>query len=382
MEKRTALGAADVDDDVLAEMVAAQLGVGRVELLTAVAEVAPYDLEALTTAGRFWVHGKAGCGDTTMPYRFFVKVVQSWERSPYFAFVPTELREVAIASVPWRREPDVYASDLGDRLPAGLSMPAARGVVELDQLSAAIWLDAVEAVPVRWDARRFTHAAYLMGRLAASADVAPLSAIGDIDNVPRTYAAGRLTQQVLPALHDEDLWSHPVMTAAFDNRLRDDLRTAAGRVPAMLDELDLVPLATFHGDACTRNLLVRRGAEEDGFVLIDFGFWGRGPVGFDLSQLLLGEVQTGERDADELPALEAACVDDYVRGLADEGLDLPVEVVRRSHALLMLEFSGLSAIPFELLDGPPSPEAVRIARERAVAARFILDLVDATTPLR
>jgi hypothetical protein len=150
----------------------------------------------------------------------------------------------------------------------------------------------------------------------------------------------------------------------------------------MLAELDLVPIATFHGDACTRNLLVRRGAEEDGFVLIDFGFWGRGPVGFDLSQLLLGEVQTGERDADELPALEAACVDDYVRGLADEGLDLPVEVVRRSHALLMLEFSGLSAIPFELLDGPPSPEAVRIARERALAARFILDLVDATTPLR
>ena len=80
---------------MLAEMVAAQLGVGRVELLTSVAEVAPYDLEALTTAGRFWVHGKARCGDTTMPYRFFVKVVQSWERSPFFAFVPTELREVA-----------------------------------------------------------------------------------------------------------------------------------------------------------------------------------------------------------------------------------------------------------------------------------------------
>ena len=113
MEKRTALGTADVDDEMLAEMVAAQLGVGRVELLTSVAEVAPYDLEALTTAGRFWVHGKARCGDTTMPYRFFVKVVQSWERSPYFAFASTELREVAIASVPWRREPDVYASDLG-----------------------------------------------------------------------------------------------------------------------------------------------------------------------------------------------------------------------------------------------------------------------------
>ena len=95
-------------------------------------------------------------------------------------------------------------------------MPAARGVVELDQLSAAIWLDAVEAVPVRWDARRFTHAAYLMGRLAASADVAPLSAIGDIDNVPRTYAAGRLD----PTGAARSARRGPVVSPGDDRRLR------------------------------------------------------------------------------------------------------------------------------------------------------------------
>jgi len=56
-------------------------------------------------------------------------------------------------------------------------------------------------------------------------------------------------------------------------------------------------------------------------------------------------------------------------------------VARRSHALVMLLFSGLSAIPFELLGGPADVEAIRVARERALAARFILDLVDGTEPL-
>ena len=81
-----------------------------------------------------------------------------------------------------------------------------------------------------------------------------------------------------------------------------------------LAELDDVPVLTLHGDACTRNLLVRRGSMNEGFVLIDFGFWGRGPVGYDLTQLLVGEVQLGERPADELPALEAACLRRTSRG--------------------------------------------------------------------
>jgi hypothetical protein len=92
----------------------------------------------------------------------------------------------------------------------------------------------------------------------------------------------------------------------------------------------------------------------------------------------MGEVQTGERPASFLPTLERTCVTAYARGLHDEGVDLPEDVLRRSHALLMLEFAGLSAIPVEHLDGPPTEELARLAGERAASARFILDLVDDT----
>jgi hypothetical protein len=376
MPDRKALGAADVDDATLAAMVAEQLGASQVEVLTSSADVFPYDLDALTTAGRYWVHGTARHDGGESPYAFFVKVVQSWERSPIFAFVPPELREMALAAMPWRREPDVYSSDLRDRLPDGLTMPRAYGVRHLDELSAAVWLEAVDVVDVVWDADRFARAAHLLGRLAGSPDVAPLGAIGEVADLARGYYHGRFASQILPALHDDGLWRHPVVAATFDDRLRRDMVAAADGLLGRLPELDQVPVLTLHGDACTRNLLVRQGAPDGELVLIDYGFWGRGPVGFDLTQLLVGEVQTGERPAADLPALEAACLPAYLAGMQAEGVDLDIDLVRRAHSLLLLLFAGLSMIPLELLEGEPDDEKVRIAGERAAAARFALDLAD------
>ena len=44
----------------------------------------------------------------------------------------------------------------------------------------------------------------------------------------------------------------------------------------------------------------------------------------------------------------------------------------------MLLFGALPSLPFELLDAPPTPAAIEISRQRAAAARFVLDLVAAT----
>jgi aminoglycoside phosphotransferase len=378
MHDRSVLGSADVSDERLAAMVAASRGVERVQLLTSHAEVAPYDLDALTTGGRFWVRGLARAGADEAPYAFFVKVVQSWARSPLFQFVPEQFRSAALEMMPWQSEPRVYRSDLAARLPAGLTMPRAYAVVDLDEESAALWLEGVDAIPTAWDVDQHAHAAYLLGRLAASPDVRPLARVGDVagKRTVRAFAEGRLEHSVLPALRGDDLWNQPIVASTFDDRLREDLLRAADAVPDVVNELETLPLATSHGDACTRNLLVTATSAD--LVLIDFGYWGETPVGFDLRQLLLGEVQMGERPASCLPALEVACLPAYVRGLRAEGCDVPRDVVRRSLALSMLLFAGLPAIPFENLDSPPTPELERVAGERAASARFILDLLDET----
>lgn len=372
---RGLLGSADVGDEELATMVAASLGVAEAELVSCDVEVAEYDLQTLTTAGRYWVRGTARHPGGQDPYGFFVKVVQSWTRTAAFQQVPEELREVAAAGLPWRNELLVYRSDLRDRLPAGLAMPRAHRAVDLDELSAALWLDVVAVDRTSWTPDTFARAAYRLGRLAASGAVAPLRALGST-SVVRSYAHGRVQHQILPALTGDELWQHPLVRDSFDSELRRRLLTAAEALPRLVAELDEAPLGTAHGDACPRNLLVASGRPDD-FVLIDFGFWCEAPLGFDLSQLLLGELQLGERSAAELEHLEARCLPAYADGLRDEGCPVALEPLRRAHALLMLIFWGVSAVPLEVLFGmtPPPPAAVR---ERARAASFVLDLVDAT----
>jgi len=122
-------------------IVADSLGVERVDLLCSRADVAPYDLEALTTASRHWVRGRAKHSGGEEEFAIFVKVIQSFARSAMFAFVSEDLRAEALCMVPWEAEARVYLSDLGDRLPSGLSMPRALAVVDIDAASAALWLE-------------------------------------------------------------------------------------------------------------------------------------------------------------------------------------------------------------------------------------------------
>lgn len=175
MADRSALGAADVPHDVLAAMVADLLGVEEAALLTSSAEEVAYDLPAITTGGRWWVRGTASVEGHERAFTLFVKHVHEWSRSPFFAALPPEIQPWAARQVPWRTEGAVYASDLGDRLPDGLSMPRALGVHPIDDLAYAVWLEPVPVAETSWDLERYDAAAYLLGRLAGRPEVRELA---------------------------------------------------------------------------------------------------------------------------------------------------------------------------------------------------------------
>ena len=374
MGNRDQLGAADVSDEHLARLVASLLGVDDVALSDVRVDEVAYDIPAITTASRHWVSGTAASERGSEPWRIFVKHIQSWGRHPFFQYVPAEFQEMAAASVPWRTEAQVYRSDLADRLPDGLAMPRALDVVDLDELSAAIWIEDVTAPEVAWDLDRYRRAAYLLGRLAASAAVAPLAALRDIEWSLGSYVFGRVSVDVVPMLLGDDVWQHP-LCAAFDEALRDRLREAAGRAVDLAAEGDGLPWLTSHGDACPNNLLA--GAD-DNIMMIDFGFWGAAPVGFDLQTLLVGDVQIGKRSAESLAEVDEAIIPAYVEGLRAEGSDIPEAVVRRGHAIRSLLMTGISTVPVDLFERPMSDEVQRIAADRALIARYLLDRLDAT----
>lgn len=378
MHDRSVLGPADVTDEQLASMVADLLGTDRstTDLLESSADEVDYDLPAITTAGRHWVHGLARAYGRERPFRMFVKHVQSWARHPFFEQVPSELRDMAASGVPWRTEPLAYRSDLGDRLPHGLTMPRALGVFDIDELSASVWLEEVPVVPAEWELGRYARAAHLLGRLAVSPVVEKLRDVGEFGWNVQVYFDGRLSAQVLPMLHDEGIWRHPLVRSSFDDELRSRLVEAAERAAAYTAELAAMPIATAHGDACPNNLLA--AANSDDFVLVDYGFWGPNSIGYDLGQLLVGDAQLGKCSADTLQELEEVIVPAYVEGIRAEGSDVPEDVLRRAHALQLLLFTGLSSLPVEHLAGAPTPELHELAAERAKIARFSLGLLDAT----
>lgn len=375
MGDRTLLGAADVTDAHLALMVADLLGVDEVQLSDVHVDEVAYDIPAITTASRHWVSGIATSARGAEPWRIFVKHIQSWGRHPFFQHVPPEFQEMAAASVPWRTEAEVYRSDLASRLPAGLTMPRALGVVDLDELSAAVWIEDVSAEEVTWDLDRYRRAGYLMGRLAASPDVAPLAGLRDIDWNLTSYTFGRVAVDVVPMLMSDEVWQHP-LCSSFDETLRDRLREAAGRAVPLAAEGDSLPRLTSHGDACPNNLLAGHG---DGLMMIDFGYWGSAPVGFDLQTLLVGDVQIGKRSAETLAEVDETIIPAYVEGLRAEGCDIPEEVVRRGHAIRSLLMTGISTVPVDLFDRPTSEELQRVADDRALIARYCLDRLDATS---
>jgi phosphotransferase family enzyme len=378
---RTVLGPADVSDSELTQMVARLLRASAddVTLVDSHATEVAYDLPALTTAGRYWVRGHAAVRGAQVPFAFFVKHVQSFARSPLFAEVPPDVVAMAEAGVPWRTEPLVYRSDLCDRLPPGLRMPRSLGVFDLDEKSAAVWLEEVETHHARWDLPRFERAAYLLGRFAASPQVRERALVGQHPFTVRDYLEGRLTHQVLPLLADEKIWHHPLVAGAFGGDLRDLLVDMALHADDLVDELAALPRLTAHGDACPNNLLVVEDSGADGFTVIDFGFMTLLPVGFDLGQLLVGDVQVGRLPAASLAEVEGVIVPAYVEGLRAEGCDIPESVVRRAHALHLMVFVGLSTLPFEHLDAPVTPELEHVTAERAAIARFSLDLLAQTS---
>jgi hypothetical protein len=376
MHDRTGLGPADVADERLADLLAALWGTPRVTLVSSRAEPVAYDVPSITTASRTWVIGQADDGTGPRDFRLFVKVVQNWRRSPFFELVPPDVREWAATTVPWQAEPLAYTSQLAGALPAALRMPRALAVIDLDEESRAIWLEAVDTVDEPWDRGTYTEAASLLGRLAGSSAVREFA---DLDPLPWTidyYVQGRLVHGVLPFIFSDEPWQHPAVAATFGPSLRDRLRVVAGRIDDLAAEFRSLPFATSHGDAAPGNLL--RVAGEPGFVLIDYGFWRPQPIGHDLGQLLVGDLQLGKRGADGLAELDEANTAAFVAGLRAEGDETPLEVVRRAHAVSMQIFTGISALPIEHLDATDSPELRTYFAARAAMAAYCLDLLEST----
>ncbi|AZG43719.1 hypothetical protein D7316_00288 [Gordonia insulae] len=335
-----------------------------------------YDLMALTTGGRWRVGVKTPQGHRC----YVVKVARSFALSPILAMIPPDLRDAAIRELPWRIEPDVYRSALHRHMPHGSRLPECHAVVDLDENSAAIWLEFVAHDRSAWTAQRYRDAARLLGRLAASQSIADIAdGIGHPGGPgqARMYWAGRLADEFVRSYVDGTAWDDPVVSRHVDAGFRERMSRFIDGAPALLDEIESLPLLSAHGDACPNNLL----ACDHEFVIIDWAFFSRGRMGFDLSQLVISEIELRKTSPGRLAETQRVCLPAYRAGLVDGGVNVPAAELERAHHIQLAAAHVVSAIPLDLLaaaddaDLVPGSTLDLLTADRVAMVRGMLDAI-------
>lgn len=345
-----------LDDETLASLL------GACRVLERRTEEVAYPLATITTQARWWVSGRVERKGLTEDFRLVAKVLRSADRSPVWASVPPEGRADVLEMLDWRVEPRVYASDLAAHLPPDLAMPRCFGVRVLDEGSAVLCVEAVADVVERWSDDDLERAARALGRLAGSTAVA---AVADRVGHPygpvmaRRYWQGRLSMQFGTAYRDTSLWEHPVLAAEVDAATRARILRLLDAAPALVAEIETLPLLSGHGDGCANNLLLTAEA----VVAIDWAFFARLPLGFDLSQLVISDIDLGRSTASTLAHRQAVALPAYADGLAAEGLSVDPDVLLRAHLVQAALTDGVGVVPLERLGEDPCTLAP-VVRER------------------
>jgi hypothetical protein len=355
----------------LTEAVSAMLG-QPVELSAWTVADVPYASGSPATGGLHRVRGRTRDGLT---WSIFLKVLQHPRHWPRLPSLPPDLQAFFLEDFPWRAELAAWKPDFADRLPDGLRLPTLYLVEDLGDDRLRMWMEDIATTDHPWDLGTFRRAARVLGGLAARRSDDELIAACEVPPGQglRRYVDSRIHGWFRPVLHDGAVWRHPLLAAAVDGRLRDDLSWLYAHTDAMLDQLDLLPQAMPHGDASPQNLLVPATAP-DTFVAIDVAFSTPHAVGFDLGQLLIGLAHAGQLPAHALPPIHDALVPSYVDGYRAIGGEIDADSVMRGYVLTMMLRSGFTSLPFEALDGPVTEDLRRMANERAALTRYIVDL--------
>jgi hypothetical protein len=196
----------------------------------------------------------AGTTADRQPWSVFLKVLQHPRHWPRLGELPAEIRQPFLDRFPWRGELVAWEPGFADRLPAGMRLPRLYRLADLGDDRVAVWMENVRTLDDPWDPPRFARAARALGRRAGRrSDPALLAASGlPVGTGLRYYSQSRVELSGLPLLERDEVWAHPLVAGAVDDRLRADLRTLGARVPELLDGMDALP----HGDASPQNLLV------------------------------------------------------------------------------------------------------------------------------
>ncbi len=212
----------------------------------------------------------------------------------------------------WRREADLYASDLAGWVHPGMRLPRLLRSVQLTDGRVELWLEDVTGRPgVEMSTEEAGRLAHAWGATQARATGRPPEPWLARSWLPSFLAHRPVTSA---AFEDEQAWAHPDVAAVIDAPLRRGLARLWEQRAWCCERLATLPHTVTHHDLWPGNVIV----PDDGVpVLVDWAMAGWSPVGLDVPVMVFDTFLDLLVDVERLDEVERAVTSRWLDGVSE-----------------------------------------------------------------
>ena len=296
--------------------------------------VEPIGHEVLTdtTAGLFRFNGQGQSAKGNRPWTVVLKCMNNPKQSSQ------QLREASY----WRREIIAFQSGFLEELPPGVRAPHCYGVMENED-GAWVWIEYIQEVTgMQWSLDYFQRTARQLGRFQGAYLCGtplpdqpwlcgPFFGIG--------WAEQNGWSGFMNPEFEQNAWKSPIVQGALDDKQK--LRLLQLIVEKLRFDVvnNHLPQVLCHNDVHRKNFMWTLSPQtgEEELIGVDWAFTGPGAVGNDLGELVGNSMYFFDYDPYDVETLEAALLDSYLAGIADNRVGIDPRLVRLGY-LISLSF--------------------------------------------
>ena len=292
-----------------------------------------------TTGGLFCFSGQGKGTHGIQPWKVVLKCInnpKTWKQEPRgWSY--------------WRREALAFKSGFLAQLPAGVRAPRFYQVTE-NENSAWLWMEHIqELTGKQWSLDDFQRTARQLG----------ISQGKYLHKTPLTdqpwlsqfffrtlWEADDFWSGFMNPASEENAWQSPITQSGFDAQQKSRVLQLLAEKERFFDINDRLPQVLCHHDASRRNFMWSRSLQtgEEELIGVDWAFTGIGALGNDLGELIGTSMFFFEYSPTDAKTLEAAVLDGYLAGLADNGVTIDARLVRLGY-LVSLSFWMAAMLP-------------------------------------
>ena len=325
-----------IDQTVLTDVVRKDQHDPNLVVLDWMVERLGHEIIISTTGGLFCFSGKSHGTQGIRSWKIVLKCINN----------PRSLKQDPRGWSYWQREILAFKSGFLAQLPAGLRAPRFYQVTEKEN-GAWVWMEHIQEVTGKqWSLDHFHRTAQQLGIFQGKyLQNTPLHDQPWLSQFffrdvwsPENFWSGFMNPTA-----EENAWQSPITQAGFDAQHKSRVLQLLAEKERFFDINDRLPQVLCHYDASRRNFMWSRSLQtgEEELIGVDWAFSGIGALGNDLGELIGSSMFFFEYSPTDAETLEAAVLEGYLEGLADNGVTIDQRLVKLGYLISLSVWMGL-----------------------------------------